>query len=540
MKRKTRLTVGSYCLLRQKVDAKRWIDGDVASKYKPAWMVKLTLPGHVQKVKSSLYQICKPCLMVAEDESPTKLRPKCGCMDDAHSFARDWLESEVEIWDSSRRAKLNEWRADKVVPTWREVAELYMLNVPLLGKDNYQRNIDRLFAIIEEATGFPADDQPVTVLTWELFLDWVQLRQAFHLCGASKRGGEQGTEEARLRTEIKELKRLRVKTPALVDLRKKYKSLRGIDQSNARCAVLDELKAERGRVVSERARLLEAAKMRLLKLPSQRWAMLRAELKARRLPPIDKNTVCPGNTTIKSYLNAARAVLGPTGRSEYLRGLELPPLTDFMTGKVKLPSPRGHQEIEAGAYARMYEAAARLKGENLKLWVVNQMLWRFGCRPCEVPAARLGWIEHDKEGPMFVLKNRPEEDFRLKARERSIVRRLRIAPDLWAAMREVATEGSLIGAASMTAARNLVEREHNEWMRQFVPEGQHGNYLLRHWVATHVQDRWGTKMASLFLGHATSATLSGERMTITEDRYGDSAKACPALTWEDLAPVVTS
>lgn len=467
MKRKTRLTVGSYCLLRQKVDAKRWIDGDVASKYKPAWMVKLRLPGNVQKVASSAYAICEKCLAVPEDESPARVREKCGCLEPAHRFARDWLEREVTTWDEGRLANLNAWRQRKADLLCREVAECYKGNVPLSGRANYLRNLDRWFAIIEETTGRAADEQAVTVTTWNLFLDWAQMRQEFHRRGWSKRGGVPAE----------------VKDP---------------------------------------------------------WAVLRADLKARRLPPIDKETVCAGNTTIKSYLNAARAVLGPTGRSEYLRGLEMPPLTDFMTGKVKLPSPRGHQEIEAGAYARMYEAAARLKGENLHLWVVNQMLWRFGCRPCEVPAARLGWIEHDKEGPMFVLKNRHEEDFRLKARERSIVRRLRIAPDLWAAMREVATEGSLIGAASMTAARNLVEREHNEWMRQFVPEGQHGNYLLRHWVATHVQDRWGTKMASLFLGHATSATLSGERMTITEDRYGDSAKACPALTWEDLAPVVTS
>ena len=482
MARKQRITVGGFFLVRQKRPELQWVEGDVSSRYFPAWRVKLSLPGGVQRMLSSALGICPKCLAVPADKTPTKERPSCGCQVEARRFGQAALEAELAVWHDERMTALGSWRLRSAGVTNAKVRETYEANVPMSGRKNYLKNVSRWWSIMEEALGRDPGPLSPSVLTWELALDWIQMRQEFYRRGWSRRGG----------------------VPADI---------------------------------------------------ADPWAVLRAELKAKRLPPIDKASVSEGNTTIKGYINAARAVLGPTSRSEYLRGIELPDLSSFMEGKIKLPSPKGHREIEPDHYHAMYEAAPALAAEDPALWVVLQMLWRFGCRPIEVWHATPDWIEHDAEGPIFVLKNRPEQGFviseedeeekpfgfALKARDRAIERRLRIAPDLWKVMQGIQTAGSLVGAGSRTAAQRLVERSANEWVRRFLPRatyGQHGVYLLRHYVGRLVARRHGVTMASLWLGHATEATLQGRRATITETTYASGAgtDVLPALTWEDLQP----
>lgn len=461
--------------------------------YFPAWKVKLSFPGGKQEFATSCEAICGDCLAVDMASSPVRARPDCWCQERAHTFAKALLQNRARAWQGERLDALNSWQMRKAEPTCEKVKEVYLSNVPVRGRENYAKNVQRWWSILEEATGKAADGQRVGVLTWDLTLDWVQMRQEYHRRGWSVRG-------AQLPDDVKDP-----------------------------------------------------------------WVTLRELLKAKKLPPIDKETVSAGNTTIKSYIRAARAVLGQTSRSEYLRGLEIPALTDFLTSKIKLPSPKGHKEIDAADYRAMYEAAPTLRDEDEPRWVVMQMLWRFGCRPIEVWHSKPDWIEHDEEGPFFVLKNRPEQGFtmaddeeesdgdddeesetrpfafQLKARERAIERRLRIAPDLWEAMQRVMTAESLIGARTRTAAQNMVERGANKWVRTFLPRskyGQHGVYLFRHYVGRLVSRLYGTDIASLWLGHATPATLAGRKATITETTYagGAGSEILPALAWSDLAP----
>ena len=278
------------------------------------------------------------------------------------------------------------------------------------------------------------------------------------------------------------------------------------------------------------------------------WAVLRADLKAGVLPALVTNRVMEVNTTIKGYLRAARNVVGNKSRSVHLRslGAELPPMTDFLSGRTDLPSPIGHVEIPPEVYAKMYAAAEALKAEDEQLWLVNQLLWRFGLRPIEVWLARDNWVEMDGEVPVLVLKNRGDEYVyesgykkgqasELKARHRAIVRRYKIPADVWEVMQRVRVpEGSLLGTPTTAAAQALVEKEHSAWMRLWMPETTHSSYLLRHFLAAYTTARWGALAASLFMGHSTSEV----RASVTQSRYagGGGTKVLPAIEWADLAP----
>jgi integrase len=466
MKRKSKLNRGSVCIFRAKASG---------GGFKKNWMMKLKWPDKPDRLRSSEYGVCPLCLT---EERPTKTRESCRCQVPAREVAEGWLDDERVAFEAGRSSARDMELAEKAVLRWKEVKPVYLANGPASAKDNWER----LEAIVEEVTGKPLGDQPVTVPTWPQFLDWVQMRQEYFRRGWSKRGG--------------------------VPVEVKYP-----------------------------------------------WAALRADLKGGRLPAIDKDAVVAGNTTIKGYLNAARAVLGGTSRSEYLRHLQLPPMEGFWDGRVcklSLPSPVGHREMDAERYKAMYEAAEVLMGTDLRLWVIVQMLWRFGCRPCEVSSARCSWIEHDAEGPMFVIRNRYDEPlrdsgkwkgqvFKVKAKSRAVVRRLRIAPDLWAAMQAIMTPGadgygSLLGASTTAMAEAWVDKLCSAWVGQFTGEDTHTNYLLRHYVGTLVRQRYGLDTAAAWLGHVSGTTITGGRMGMTESRYAGNVKALPALTWEDLAP----
>lgn len=329
---------------------------------------------------------------------------------------------------------------------------------------------NRLRLLVEQSTGLPMDGQRVDALTWPVFLDWAQMRQEF-----ARRWPEGAPVE--------------VKDP---------------------------------------------------------WALLRADLRGGKLPALVTNRVMEVNTTIKGYLRSARNVVGAKARSVHLRSLPLPAMTDFLEGRLDLPSPMGHVEIPPEVYARMYAAAEVLRGEDEQLWLVNQLLWRFGLRPIEVWLARSNWVEMDGDVPVLVLKNRADEYIyesgykkgqgsELKARHRAIVRRYRIPGDVWEVVRRVMVPGgSLLGVPTSAAAQALVEKEHSAWMRLWMPDTTHSNYLLRHFLAAYTTARWGPLAASLFMGHSTSEV----RATVTQSRYagGGGTKLLPAIEWADLAP----
>ncbi|WP_395732610.1 hypothetical protein [Prosthecobacter sp.] len=147
-----------------------------------------------------------------------------------------------------------------------------------------------------------------------------------------------------------------------------------------------------------------------------------------------------------------------------------------------------------------------VKLDYAELWLVNTMLRRLGLRNKELLAAKREWIEQrpDKDGkPQWVLSIRKRADF--DPLKDGAPRNLVLDDEL----REILLkrEGLLIAPTLANEARKeLVERLHNTWLRQFIPDRTKGNHELRMWAGSIVYMRSGLAAASYFLGHKSQVT----------------------------------
>lgn len=257
------------------------------------------------------------------------------------------------------------------------------------------------------------------------------------------------------------------------------------------------------------------------------WAELRRRLDAGQLPGVDRATALAGNNTINSYINCAQAALGRTARTYYLPGLALPPMEDFLAVG-KLPAPKGFVPIPAEDYSRLHAAHAALHATDLQLWFIVALLRYLGLRSIEVAAARPGWIEREGEAACLVLRNRPEEGFHLKARARAIERRLPLAEDLIATMKDVSTETSLIGARHKSDAYDLVYRKASKFLRPFLAGRRGSAHEMRKHLGSVIYSADGLETAAANLGHATTDT--------TKQAYVAPLMPLPMITDKTLAP----
>jgi len=116
--------------------------------------------------------------------------------------------------------------------------------------------------------------------------------------------------------------------------------------------------------------------------PLDAWQQLRGELKAGKLPGIDKEAVMECNTTIQTYLRCAKAVFA--NQREYLVGLKLPELKDFMGFSVDVDAPKGHREIEGGVLDALAADTARLAREEPKVYAFYLLATWTGARPITI------------------------------------------------------------------------------------------------------------------------------------------------------------
>lgn len=145
-----------------------------------------------------------------------------------------------------------------------------------------------------------------------------------------------------------------------------------------------------------------------------------------------------------------------------------------------------------------------------ELWLVNVCLRRLGLRASELLAARRSWLERrpDRAGVLrwcLVVKDRPEEGFTLL--KHGAGRNLVLDEEL-AALLTARGEGWLIGPGLAASARDdLVERLHNTWLRQFIPDRVKANHELRMWAGSLVYRQTGSLSdTAYFLGHRTTVT----------------------------------
>lgn len=145
-----------------------------------------------------------------------------------------------------------------------------------------------------------------------------------------------------------------------------------------------------------------------------------------------------------------------------------------------------------------------------ELWLVNACLRRLGLRSGELLAARRSWLERrpDRAGVQrwcLVIKDRPEEGFTLL--KHGAGRNL-VLDDELAGLLTKRGEGWLIGPTMAASARDdLVERLHNTWLRQFIPDRVKANHELRMWAGSLVYRQTGSLGdTAYFLGHRTTVT----------------------------------
>lgn len=229
--------------------------------------------------------------------------------------------------------------------------------------------------------------------------------------------------------------------------------------------------------------------------PADAWEILRADLKAGLLPGIDKTTICAGNTTIQSYLRCAKAVLGETARGEYLGGLKLPELREFLAFAIALEAPKGHREIPADVYARMWNESAALKRDDVKVWCFFMLLAYSGARSISLRRMTEDALQVNEDGSGVLL---------VQVTKRGKPAKRLLPAEVVETLREVMMPGSLIGAASGSEARKIYLRC-NAWLKNCGVEDQQKSNLLRHMNAQLLDDKGGAEMVMAGLGHTSTA-----------------------------------
>jgi len=247
-------------------------------------------------------------------------------------------------------------------------------------------------------------------------------------------------------------------------------------------------------------------------MPPTGWRQLRA-LRAREPWAVDRRTVMACNTSIKGYLASAKSVFNAMSRDNVLRGLLIPPLTEFLETRVGVKIPRGHRAFSREDYLAMMNALPALKAERPALWLVNQLLMRFGLRPEEVWPIRRHWMDELSDDGVkrtrLSIINRPEEGIEIKAGPDAAERRVWVPEEMLQVIEQTGNEVSILGVGKLWQARDLVERTHPQWLRSLGITVPRPNYMLRHFAGA---ERWtseGQTAAGSLLGHAPGSAVTG-------------------------------
>jgi hypothetical protein len=363
-------------------------------------------------------------------------------------------------WQAMHLGKLQAFEAmlrpaDEVMLS--EVQRVYLQNVPP-GKPDYRKNIGRLCSILTEATGMDEEMIPVTDTLWtrELLLGWVRMRQEHFRRGWTAHGKAPQDAWQKLRAELKSGRLASdVKWPAVTDA--------------------EQLK----------------------------W------LQRGEFPGIDKEAVMECNTTILTYLRCAKAVFA--NQREYLVGLRLPDLREFLAFSVDVGAPKGHREIAGSVLDALEADAPRLALAEPKVHAFYLLATWTGARPIT--------ITHLAGDALRVL---PDGTGEIELPAAKGGRGVCVPVDAAAVrcLRAVRTPESLLGAKSKTEAA-LIHRAHNEWLTKHGVTGTLKSYQLRHRRLQQYRVAGGLELAAAGGGHTTTAMV--------ERHYTEGLKVIPMV-----------
>ncbi|MHB1082994.1 MAG: hypothetical protein ACYC67_26595 [Prosthecobacter sp.] len=454
--------IGTFSLVRQAKPKSRWESPDIP-KFDPNWVIKFYLPGQAPKVKSGPDKVVFP------------ICPKCLALP----------LDKGGVWDDDAKCKCLQWP--------RKWATEFLKTQTHLLMTGALQELEKL-------------RNPV---------QWTPLKKVLEVY--EERGPDDANKRANYLRKIIE-----------VPTGKAGEQMTWEDLTKARCFEFAALWQAAGR-----QGWLERGVM-----PADGWARLRADMARpagdvepeRLVRAVDAKAAMKCNTSIRNYMNAAKSIFGQWSRDNYLAGLQIPPLEDFLSTKVKVQLTKGHREFSRADYLAVMDALPDLKKNNPRVWLVNQMLMRFGMRPEEVWPSRPCWLEKQGEGKKqrtrIKIINREDEGFTLKAGEDATERMIWVPVEMLAVMEQVKTEAFLIGGKHQTEARNLVEREHPQWLREIGVDVDRPNYQFRHFaLAERLTSEGATKAAALG-GHSNSQ--------ITESTYARTLGTLEPLSDEEM------
>jgi integrase len=179
--------------------------------------------------------------------------------------------------------------------------------------------------------------------------------------------------------------------------------------------------------------------------------------------------------------------------------LKLPNLTDFWAVSGGSATTEGYQPIDREALRRMDRAARiPLRRFDARVWAIYWLMRKAGLRNDEVQYLKWSWVDWQPDGTADLVLIR-REDWTPKGRSGRVPLRARM---LRLIQKALGGEGEyVIPRTTKTEAFDLTHYGINEFVRQFIPDGEKGAYNLRKEYGAQIAGRDGIEVASRLLRH---------------------------------------
>jgi len=179
--------------------------------------------------------------------------------------------------------------------------------------------------------------------------------------------------------------------------------------------------------------------------------------------------------------------------------LKLPNLTDFWAVSGGSATTEGYQPIDREALRRMDRAARiPLRRFDARVWAIYWLMRKAGLRNDEVQHLKWSWVDWQEDSTADLVLIR-REDWTPKGRSGRVPLRARM---LRLIQKALGGEGEyVIPRTTKTEAFDLTHYGINEFVRQFIPDGEKGAYNLRKEYGAQIAGRDGIEVASRLLRH---------------------------------------
>jgi hypothetical protein len=243
------------------------------------------------------------------------------------------------------------------------------------------------------------------------------------------------------------------------------------------------------RNASQLLRMIAAARPgtdpRSLRLEEVNEDLARAYIASQKKATADREK--RGEASIRSSINQARSLFTPKLKHLYSKSLRLPKKLGFELAELNLKTATNEFVPIPEPVVAAMESEAReiLRVESPSAWRGYLGMSRLGMRNNEVVAVRSHWFEVHNGTRLLVLKDRPEENFKLK---NNLPGAIGVSEDLWNELTEGLPEGwdYLINERTATERQDAIYRTLTAFVRKHLPDRQKAAYELRKWAGSMV------------------------------------------------------